>query len=63
MTTESRATVRWWLGLQVTLTLTGGSVWLGGAILEHDFVSGVGCGMLIGALALRLGRSAAKPDA
>ena len=62
MSTEPADTVRWWLNLQITLALVGGVVWLVGAILEQDFVSGVGCGLLIGALILRLGRKAARPD-
>lgn len=47
---------RWWLRLQITLGLLGGAVWLAGAILEQAFVAGVGCGILIGGLILRLGR-------
>lgn len=62
MSTEPAATVRWWLNLQIALALAGGAVWLVGSILEQDFVSGVGCGLLIGALILRLGRKAAQPD-
>jgi len=62
VSTEPADTVRWWLNLQITLALVGGAVWLVGAILEQDFVAGVGCGLLIGALILRLGRKAARPD-
>lgn len=57
--TEPTGTFRWWLGLQVTLGLLGGAVWLAGAILEEDFISGAGCGLLVAALILRLGRKAA----
>jgi lipid-A-disaccharide synthase-like uncharacterized protein len=62
VTTGPVDTVRWWLNLQITLALVGGAVWLVGAMLRQDFVSGVGCGLLIGALILRLGRRAAQPD-
>ena len=60
---EPTATFRGWLGLQVTLGLSGGAVWLVGAILEQEFVAGVGCGLLIGALVLRFGRQAADGPA
>lgn len=53
------ASWRWWLNLQLGFAVTGGAVWLTGAILEQDFVAGVGCGLLVGALLLRLGRKAA----
>lgn len=56
---EPTATFRWWLGLQVTLGLLGGAVWFAGAILSEDFVAGAGCGLLVAALVLRLGRQAA----
>lgn len=38
------------------MALVGAIIWLVGAVLTEDFVAGVGCGMLIGALLLRLGR-------
>lgn len=53
-------TYRWWLRLQLGLLLAGGVVWLVGAALEQDFLTGAGAGMLVGALVLRLGRRAAK---
>lgn len=53
-------TFRWWLRLQLGLLLAGGVTWLIGAVIEEDFVTGAGAGMLVGALALRLGRRAAK---
>lgn len=49
----------WWLRLQVGLGLGGAAVWFIGALLEQDFVAGVGCGLLAGALVLRLGRTKA----
>lgn len=57
---EPTSTFRWWLRLQVTLGLLGGAVWLLGVIVEEDFVAGAGCGLLVGALLLRLGRKAAE---
>lgn len=53
-------TYRWWLRLQLGLLLAGGITWLIGAVLEEEFVTGAGAGMLVGALALRLGRRAAQ---
>ena len=49
----------WWLRLQLGLGLGGGVTWLGGAAAESDFVAGVGAGLLIAALTLRMGRRAA----
>lgn len=56
---ESTATVGWWLRLQIGLALGGGTVWLAGAILDSDFFAGLGAGLLIAALTLRVGRKAA----
>ncbi len=49
----------WWLRLQLGLALAGGVVWLGGVFSESDFFAGLGAGLLIAALTLRLGRRAA----
>jgi len=49
-------TVRWWLNLQVTFAMAGGAVWFAGAMVEQDFVAGAGCGLIVAALLLRLGR-------
>jgi len=49
----------WWLRLQFGLALGGGVIWLGGAFSESDFFAGLGAGLLIAALTLRLGRRAA----
>lgn len=59
---ESTSTVGWWLRLQIGLALAGGLVWLTGAILDRDFFTGLGAGLLIAALTLRLGRKAASRD-
>ena len=58
---EPTASLRWWLRLQIGLALAGGAVWFTGAFLEEDFVAGVGCGLLVAALALRLGRRTVEP--
>ena len=49
----------WWLRLQVGLGLAGGATWFAGTMIERDFLGGVGCGLLIAALVLRLGRTRA----
>lgn len=56
---EMTGTVGWWLRLQLGLGLSGGVVWLAAAAAGSDFFSGLGAGLLIAALALRLGRRAA----
>ena len=53
----------WWLRLQVGLALAGGVIWLGGAFSESDFFAGLGAGLLIAALTLRLRRRAARRGA
>lgn len=50
----------WWLRLQVGLGLGGGGAWFAGSVIERDFLAGVGCGLLIAALVLRLGRTRAE---
>lgn len=55
-------TVGWWLRLQLGLGLAGALVWLAGAAVGSDFLSGLGAGLLIAALALRLGRRVAGRD-
>ena len=52
-------TVGWWLRLQLGLGLAGALLWLAGAAVGSDFLSGLGAGLLIAALVLRLGRRAA----
>ena len=59
MVEGSSESFRWWLNLQVGFAVAGGAIWLAEAILEQDFVAGLGCGLLVAALLLRLGRSAA----
>jgi hypothetical protein len=51
---------RWWLRLQLGLALSGGVVWVIGVLLKRDFLTGLGAGLLIAALTLRLGRRSAE---
>jgi len=46
------------LHLQASLGLAGGAVWLVGAALHHDFVNGVGVGLVAAAILLRFTRGA-----
>jgi hypothetical protein len=55
----SSGSFRWWLNLQIGFAVAGGATWLTGALLDNDFVAGLGCGLLVAALLLRLGRRAA----
>lgn len=55
-------TYRWWLGLQVTLGVVGGIAWLAGAVLEEEFVTGMGLGFFVSALLLRFGRRSTADD-
>lgn len=54
------ATYRWWLRLQLGLALAGGVAWFGGAWAGEDFFTGLGVGLLLAALVLRVGRRAAE---
>jgi hypothetical protein len=56
---EKIGAVGWWLRLQLGFGLAGALVWLSGAAAGSDFLSGLGAGLLIAALTLRLGRRAA----
>ena len=62
MTSDDPGSRRWWLSLQIGLGVTGGLTWLAGAALGQDFIAGVGCGLLVAALLLRLGRAAAAGE-
>ena len=55
----SAASRDWWLRLQIGLGLAGGAAWFTGALTEQDFVAGAGCGLLVAAVVLRLGRTRA----
>jgi hypothetical protein len=52
---------RWWLNIQISLALAGGAGWLAGLYLEHEYISGVGTGLVIAALILRLARRDGTP--
>jgi hypothetical protein len=52
MTPESR----YWLRFQLVLAVTGAVLWYGGVLLDSEFVSGLGVGLLVSALALRIQR-------
>lgn len=59
-TEASTAGRDWWLRLQIGLGLAGGATWFIGALTEQDFVAGAGCGLLVAAVVLRLGRKKAS---
>ena len=62
MTSDGPSSQRWWLNLQIGYGIAGGAAWLVGAIIGQDFIAGVGCGLLVAALLLRLGRTAAAGE-
>jgi len=45
---------RAWLRLQLVMAVVGGLLWYAGVRLESEFTSGLGVGILVSALALRL---------
>lgn len=51
-------TYRWWLRLQIILTAAGGVATVVGMVGREDFFTGMGLGLFVGALSLRLGRRA-----
>lgn len=59
MTPDSPISHHWWLKLQIGYGVAGGLAWLVGAAIDQDFIAGVGCGLLVAALLLRLGRTSA----
>ena len=58
-TEASTAGRDWWLQLQIGLGLAGGATWFVGVLTEQDFVAGAGCGLIVAAVVLRLGRTRA----
>lgn len=62
MTPDGPSSQRWWLNLQIGYAVAGGLAWLVGAMAEQDFIAGLGCGLLVAALLLRLGRVAAARE-
>lgn len=53
---------RYWLRLQLIMAALGGGLWYAGVLLESEFTSGLGVGVLVSALALRLLRRRANRD-
>ncbi|MDH3732518.1 MAG: hypothetical protein OEU54_03250 [Gemmatimonadota bacterium] len=51
---------RWWLNFQVSFGLAGGATWLAGTYLEQEFVAGIGAGLVLAALLLRMARAPAE---
>ena len=47
---------RYWLRLQLIMAAAGGALWYAGVLLESEFESGVGVGVLVSALALPGGK-------
>lgn len=52
-----------WLRLQIGIGLAGGVVWYVGVAVGSEFVSGVGIGLMVVALVLRLPRRRAERSA
>jgi len=54
---------RYWLRFQVGLATAGIMVWLAGVAFDNSFLSGVGMGVMVSALAIRFlrGRRPGEP--
>lgn len=54
---------RYWLRFQIGLTVAGIIAWLVGVALDNSFLSGVGTGVMVSALAIRFlrGRRPGEP--
>ena len=63
MTEHEAFSFRWWLRLQVGLAIAGAMVWVIGVLVARDFLTGLGAGLLIAALTLRLGRRSSERPA
>ena len=53
---------RYWLRLQLAMAVAGGVIWYAGVVVDSDFASGLGVGVLLSALCLRLLRRRADRD-
>ena len=53
MTAESR----YWLRFQLVMAVAGAALWYAGVVVDSEFTSGLGVGVLLSALALRVLRS------
>jgi hypothetical protein len=47
---------RYWLRLQLVMAVAGGAIWYAGVLMDSGFASGMGVGILLSALCLRLVR-------
>ena len=51
-----------WLQFQLVMAVIGAVLWYAGVLLESEFTSGLGVGVLLSALALRILRRQADPE-
>jgi len=51
-----------WLRIQLVMAVIGAALWYAGALLDSEFTSGLGVGVLLSALALRILRRQADPE-
>ena len=54
---------RYWLRFQIGLTVAGILAWLAGVAIDNSFLSGVGTGIMVSALALRFLRGRGPGEA
>lgn len=53
---------RYWLRFQMVMAVTGGVLWYVGVLLDSEFTSGLGVGVLASALVLRILRRNADDE-
>ena len=53
---------RYWLRFQLGMAAAGAVLWYGGVLLGSEFTSGLGVGVLVSALALRILRRRADVE-
>jgi hypothetical protein len=53
---------RYWLRLQLVMAVVGALLWYAGVRLGSEFTSGIGVGVLVSALALRLVRRSGESE-
>lgn len=56
------AETTYWLRLQLVMAAAGAASWYTGVLLQSEFTSGVGVGVLVSALALRVLRRRARDE-
>ena len=54
---------RYWLRFQLVMAAAGGVLWYAGVLIGSEFASGLGVGVLVSALALRILRRRADREA